>query len=78
MLARFAAASTSVRRFTDLCAVLFEERGRVHAVGNSAADEGEPMEHHRRFIGVLGDQLVQDVDEDGEGNDASEENGYLR
>lgn len=64
--------------FTDLCAVLPEERGGVHAVGNSAADEGEEVEDHRRLIRVLEEQLAQDIEDNRQNNKAHEKNGALR
>jgi hypothetical protein len=47
-----------------LLSVLLEEAGRVHAVGDGAAHEGEPVEDERGLIGVLEERLVQNVEED--------------
>lgn len=43
---------------TDLVAVFLEETRGVHAIGNSATDDREPVEDHGRLIGVLEEQLV--------------------
>jgi hypothetical protein len=44
--------------------VLLEEARRVHAVGDGAAHEGEPVEDDGRLIGVPGDQLAEHVQDD--------------
>jgi hypothetical protein len=43
-----------------------EELVGVDAVGDGAADDGDPVEDERRLIGVLEQQLVEDVEDDGE------------
>lgn len=41
----------------------------VHAIANGAADKRKPVEHERRFIGVLEKDLSQDVQENSEYNE---------
>lgn len=36
------------------------------------------MEHHRRLVGALEEQLLQDIEDDGEGDEAGGANGDLR
>lgn len=62
---------------TYLSAVRLEECGRVHAVGDGAPDEGEPGEDHGRLIGIPEEDLVGDMEEDGENNDPSKHHGDL-
>jgi hypothetical protein len=61
-----------------LCTVVAKELGGIHAVNHRAADKGKPVKDHRRLVGVLEEQLLQDIDEDGEGNEAGSANGDLR
>jgi hypothetical protein len=64
-------------RGTYLLAVLLEELGRVHAVGDGASNEGEPVEDHGRLVGVLEEDLVGDIENDGQENEAGEGDGDL-
>lgn len=61
-----------------LCPVRPEKGWRVHAVGNGTPDEREPVEHHRRLIGVLEEDLLEDVDEDRDGDEANHCDTNLR
>lgn len=63
---------------TNLGAVLLEELGRVHAIDDGAADEGEPVEDHGGFVGVREEELVRDIEEYGEEDKGTEANGDLR
>lgn len=60
------------RRNIYLFAVLGEESRRIHAISDGAADEREPVENQRRFIGVLEENLASDIEEYGQHNEASE------
>lgn len=62
---------------TYLFAILLEEPGRVHAVGDGAADKGEEVEDHGRLILVLEQQLLGDVEADRQGNEAANEEDDL-
>ena len=62
---------------THLSAVLLEELGGVHSVCDSASNEGEPVEDHRGLVGVLGEQLVENIENDGESNECSQANSNL-
>lgn len=53
-----------------LLAVLQEPRRGVHAVCHGAADEGEPVEDDGGLIGVLEQDLLQDIEDDREDHDA--------
>jgi hypothetical protein len=46
-----------------------EEGERVDAVGDRAADDGEPVEYNRRLIRVFEQQLAQNIQNDGEGDE---------
>lgn len=46
---------------THLLAVLSKESRGIHAIGDSAADEGEPVENDWGLVGVLEEDLVHDV-----------------
>lgn len=63
---------------TDLVAIFNEESGRVHAIGDGAANDGEQVEDDGRLIGVLEEQLLGDIDDDGQEKEAGEQNPYLR
>lgn len=52
-----------------LCAAAEEEFVRVDAIADSAANEGEPVKDHWRLMGVLEQQLSQDIDHHGEGDE---------
>jgi len=41
-----------------------EELVGVNSIANGATNKGEPMENHRGLVGVLEQQLTQDVDND--------------
>lgn len=64
-------------RFAHLFAIVAEELGRVHAVYHGAANEGEPMEDKRRVGRVPEEELLHDVDEDGERDNANDANSDL-
>lgn len=38
----------------------------VHAVGDSAANKWEPMKDHRRFVSLVEQQLIDDIERDGD------------
>lgn len=54
-----------------------EKGGRVHAVGDGAADKGEPVKDHGGLVLVLEEDLGGDVEDDRENDEAKEENGRL-
>lgn len=60
-----------------LLAVLLEERGRIHAVGNGAAKEGNPVEDHGRLVGLLEENLVGDIEDNREDDEDSKANHDL-
>lgn len=62
---------------TDLLAVLLEEPWGVHAVGDGASDQGQPVEDDRRLIGVLEHQLVQDIENNREHNNGGRNDADL-
>jgi hypothetical protein len=64
--------------FAYLGTILTEELGGIHAVDHGAANKGEPVENHRRVGGVREEQLLGDIEEDGDGEKASNGNGDLR
>ena len=61
-----------------LGAILLEESRGVHAVGDGAPHDGEPGEDQWGLIGVLEEELVRNVDEDGENNKGSGKSTDLR
>lgn len=63
--------SSIPRSCAHLGSVLLEETRGVHAVGNRAADDREPVEDERGLIGVSLDNLREDVEKD----DDEEERG---
>lgn len=62
----------STARATHLLLVGEEELVRVDAVGDGAADDGDPVEHERRLVGVLEQQLLEDVEDDSEQEEGAE------
>jgi hypothetical protein len=64
-------------RFAHLFAIVAEELGRVHAVYHGAANEGQPVEDKRRIGRVPEEELLHDIDEDGERDKARDANGDL-
>jgi hypothetical protein len=66
--------------FAVLCAHLLpvreEELVRIHAIGNSTADDREPVEHERWLRGLLEEQLLQDIEHDGDDNEREEAGEY--
>lgn len=64
--------------FAHLCTIVAEELGGIHAVDHGAANKGEPVENHGRVGGVLEEQLLDDIEEDDDGEEASNANGDLR
>jgi hypothetical protein len=60
-----------------LFAVLLEELGRVHAVGDGASNNGEPVEDHGRLVGVPGQELVRNVEDDGQEDQTAHSDGNL-
>lgn len=64
-------------RFAHLFAIVAEEFGRIHAVYHGAANEGKPVEDKRRVGRVPEKELLHDIDEDRERDEASEANGDL-
>lgn len=59
-----------------------EEPIRVHAICDGIANHRDPVEDHRRLIGVLEQQLLQDIEDDGEqdkgGETGSDKDGKRR
>lgn len=66
-----------MKKKTDFVAVFNKESGRVHAIGDGAANDGKQVEDDGRLIGVLEEQLLGDIDDDGQGNEGGEQNPYL-
>lgn len=62
----------------DLFAVLLEEARRIHAVGDGAADEGEVVEDDGGFVGALEEELLSDVDDDGDSEEGEHGDTNLR
>ena len=52
-----------------------EERIRVHAICDGIANHGQPVEDQRRLIGVLEQQLLQDIENDGKQDKGGEAGG---
>jgi hypothetical protein len=61
-----------------LFAVLLEESRGVHSVCNRATDDGEPVEDHGRLVGVLEENLLQDVEDDGNREERRDRDADLR
>jgi hypothetical protein len=55
-----------------------EESRRVHSVGDGATDEGQPVKDHWGLIGVLEQDLVGDIGDNGQEDQAAESNANLR
>jgi photosystem II stability/assembly factor-like uncharacterized protein len=54
-------AGRSGNRTTYLSATVEEELVRINSVANGATDKGEPVEHNRGLIGVLEEDLSQNI-----------------
>lgn len=65
-------------RWTNLFTVLLEEAGRIHAICNSASNEGDVVKDHGRLIGVREEKLVGNVEDDGQGDEGTQQNRDLR
>lgn len=52
-----------------------EELVRVHAISDSAADEGHPVENDRRLLRVLNEKLLQDIQHDSKNDERGETGG---
>lgn len=50
--------------FSDLCLTLGKEFERVDSVSNSATDDGQPVEYHRRSMGGFEEYLLQNRGDD--------------
>lgn len=59
----------SIREFAHLFAGIEEELVRVNTITDGAANEGEPVENDGGLVGVLEQELAQDIDHDGQGNE---------
>lgn len=70
-------ATQERNEYAYLLAIEVEKGGRVHAVGDGAADKGEPVEDHGGLILVLEEDLAGDIEDDGQADEAKEENGGL-
>jgi hypothetical protein len=46
-----------------------EELIRIHAIRNSASNEGKPVKHNWRFIAIVEEQLVEHIQNDGNKDD---------
>lgn len=62
---------------TNLFTVLLEEAGRIHAICNGASNEGDVVKDHGRLIGVREEQLVDNVENDGQCDEGTEQNRDL-
>lgn len=62
---------------TYLSTVLSEERGGVHSVCDGASNKGEPVEDHRGLIRVSEEELVEDIEDDGEHEEGCKANSNL-
>jgi len=60
---------------THLLLVGEEERIRVHAICDGTANHRQPVEHEGRLIGVLEQQLLQDIENDGQQDKGGEAGG---
>lgn len=67
--------NSAIARPTHLLLVGEEERIRVHAICDGVADDGQPVEDERRLIGVLEQQLLQDIEDDGDQDKGGEAGG---
>ena len=68
-------SSSAIVSPTHLLLVGEEERIRVHAIRDGATDHRQPVEHERRLIGVLEQQLLQDIENDSEQDKGGEAGG---
>ena len=66
------------RSATYLGAIFLEKARRIHAVGDGTPYQGKPMEDNGRLIGLLEEDLVQDIEDDGEDDEADGHNANLR
>jgi hypothetical protein len=60
---------------THLLLVGEEERIRVHAICDGTTNHGQPVEDHGRLVGLLEQQLLQDIEDDGEQDKGGEAGG---
>ena len=58
-----------------LLATIEKELVRVNAVDDGTSEEGEPVENHRGLSGVPEQELIEDVEQDGENEDGGETGG---
>lgn len=61
--------SQSTGRRTHLCAAVEEKLVWVDAIADSAANKGKPVKDHWGLMRLLEQQLAQDIDHDGEGDE---------
>lgn len=66
-----------MNEYAYLLAIEVEKSRRVHAIGDGAADKGEPVEDDGGLILVLEEDLAGDIEDDGQTDEAKEENGRL-
>lgn len=50
---------------SHLCACLVEEGVRVHTIADGTSYKGDPVEDHWGLMGLLEEQLAEDIDDDG-------------
>lgn len=46
---------------THLCLAFGEELQRIDSIGDSAADDRQPVEHHRRLTQILEEYLPNEI-----------------
>lgn len=63
----------SIGRHQDLALAVEEKDVRINAVCNGAAKVWYPVEHQRRLIWVLENELAEDIDDNGEHNEGDED-----
>lgn len=55
-----------------------KESRRVHSVRDGATNEGQPVKDHGGLVGVLEQDLVGDIEDNGQEDQAAESNSNLR
>lgn len=65
-------------RWSNLFAVLLEEARRIHAIGDGTANDGEPVEDDRRLVGIFEEDLLGNIDDDGQNQEGEHRDTDLR
>lgn len=70
------AAEKDKRKDIAVLLLVGEEEGiRIHSIGDGAADDGQPVEDDRWLIGVLEQQLLEDIEDNREEDKGGEAGG---